>query len=183
MPLQAIYDYFQNWDAASFEVFTQMNAEPAEAEVAAIESQAGFRLPDEFREYAVHPLGGLYMAVREDLWPRPQAYQVGPAWTFLYGLMVFSFCSQAPDWLQLRRAWQRMAKDGHNELVPFLRIIGDADRYCFTANQKIVIWRHETPNEPEEISETFSEVLMREIQALENRKNRKIQGEDKKPIK
>jgi hypothetical protein len=179
MPLNNVYNYFENWDSDSYAVFTQRGNEPTEADVLAVESQVGFRLPDEFREYAVHPLGGLYMAVREELWPRPMAYHVGPFWSFLYGLMVYSFCGQAPDWLRLRSAWERMAKDGHPKLVPFLRVIGDPDPYCFTTSQKIVVWRHETPDQPEEVSETFSEVLMREIHALEERKARKIRGEDK----
>jgi hypothetical protein len=183
MSLNKVCDYFRGYDKASYAAFTQQGAEPTKSDVSAVESLIGFGLPDEFRDYAIHPLGGLYMAVREELWPRPQAYHVGPFWSFLYGLMVYSFCSQAPDWLQLRNAWQRMAKDGHPELVPFLRIIGSADPYCFTSDGKIVVWKHETPNEPEHVSETFSEVLMREIHALEERKARKIRGEDKEPYK
>jgi len=179
MPLEDIYNYFRNYDKASYEVFSQQGAEPVKADVTAFESRIGFNFPEEFREYAVHPLGGLYMAVKAELWPRPQKYHVGPFWSFLYGLMVYSFCPQAPDWLRISDAWQRMSGNGSPQFVPFLRVIGDADPYCFAAGQKIVIWRHETPDTPEEVTKTFSEVVMHEIHALEDRKARKIRGEDK----
>ena len=181
MPLDEICNYFRSYDKASYEVVAQQGAEPTEADVSALEKDIGFGFPAEFREFAVHPLGGLYMVVREQLWPRPQAYQVAPFWSFLYGLMVYGLSPQAPDWLQMRTAFQRMTKDGHPKLVPFLRIIGDADPYCFTPSQTIVVWRHETPDEPEPVSETFSQILMREIRALEDRKARKLRGEDKEP--
>lgn len=180
MALADIYNYFEDWDADSFTVLGQRGDEPTEADIAAVESRIGFRLPDEFREYSVHPLGGLYMAVREELWPRPKANHVGPYWSFLFGLTVYSFCKEAPEWMQLRVAWERMAAAGYPKLVPFLRIIGSADRYCFTQKGKTVLWCHDSPDEVEEIPETFSEVIMREIHALEERKDRKLRGEDKK---
>ena len=43
------------------------------ADVISFEEQIGFRLPLEFREFAIHPLGGLYMAMKEELWPRARA--------------------------------------------------------------------------------------------------------------
>src|SRR5215831_8145249 len=91
MPLYEIESYFRNYDKKSYEVFSQQGAEPNMADVTAFESRIGFRFPAEFREFAVHPLGGLYMAVKEELWPRPRGYDVGPFWSFLYGLTVYGF--------------------------------------------------------------------------------------------
>src|SRR5947209_402039 len=138
MPLNDIYNYFRSYDRNSYAVFAQQGAEPGEADIARFESQVGFRLPDEFRAFAVHPLGGLYMEVKAELWPRPEAYQVGPFWSFLYGIMVYSLSSKAPDRLQMNQAWARMSQDGYPRLVPFLKIIGNADPYCFAPDQKIV---------------------------------------------
>jgi hypothetical protein len=106
MPLDEIDQYFRNYDKRSYEVFSQQGAEPSIADVAVLESRIGFRLPDEFREFAVHPLGGLYIAVREELWPRARKYEVGPFWSFLYGLMVYGFSRQAS---RLASDEQRMA--------------------------------------------------------------------------
>lgn len=177
MPLHEIDVYFRNYDKKSYEVFSQQGAEPNAADVAGFESRIGFSLPAEFREFAVHPLGGLYMAVKEELWPRARAYEIGPFWSFLYGLMVYSFSPQAPDWLQMSSAWRQMSDAGYPQFVPFLKVIGDPDPYCFTSDRKIVIWRHETPTEVEEVTKSFSEVLMFEILELEGRKERRVKGE------
>jgi hypothetical protein len=139
MALHDIEGYFRNYDKKSYEVFTQKGAEPSWPTVAAFEAQIGFHFPDEFREFAVHPLGVFYMAVREELWPRARAYDVGPFWSFLYGLMVYSPSSRAPDWLQISSAWRQMSDDGYPQFVPFLKIVSDPDPYCFTRDQKIII--------------------------------------------
>jgi hypothetical protein len=174
MPLHEIDHYFRNYDKKTYQVVCQQGAEPSPADVADFESRIGFRLPAEFREFAVHPLGGLYMTVKEELWPRPREYDVGPFWSFLYGLLVYGLSQEAPDWLQISHAWRRMSDSGYPQWVPFLKVIGDADPYCFTPDEKIVIWRHETPEEVQEVSKSFSEVLMLEIRNLEQRKERKI---------
>ena len=68
-----------------------------------------------------------------------------------------------------------MSESGYPQFVPFLKVIGDPDPYCFTRDQRIVIWRHETPSEVEEVVESFSQVLMLEIG--EERKGRRTKGE------
>lgn len=183
MPLSEIYNYFKNYDGSSYRVVAQQGNEPTGADVAAFESRIGFRLPDEYREFAVHPLGGLYMEVKEEIWPRPQRFQVAPFWSFLYGFTVYSLSSEAPEWMQIGKAWERLSRAGYPRLVPFLKIMTNVDPYCFTPDQRIVIWQHETPEEPEPISDSFSEIVMREIRDLENRKERKLRGEDKQPNK
>ena len=42
------------------------------------ESQYKIKLPAEFREFTMSPLGGLYMEVREEIWPRAKQYDIGP---------------------------------------------------------------------------------------------------------
>jgi hypothetical protein len=177
MSLQQIERYFRNYDKKSYEVFSQRGAEPSMADVAAFEKRIGFRFPLEFREFAVHPLGGLYVAVKEELWPRTRAYDVGPFWSFLYGFTVYGVSAQAPDWLKMGNAWSRFSDGGYPQFVHFLKIVDDPDHYCFTRDQTIVIWRHENPSEPEGVAKSFSEVLIFEIRELERRKERKVKGE------
>jgi hypothetical protein len=176
MPLQEIYSYFSSYDKKVYDVFAQQGVEPSMADIAAFETRIGFRLPDEFREFAVHPLGGLYMEVKEELWPRPRPLDVGPFWTFLYGFKVYGLSTKAPDWIQMDPAWRRMADSGFPQCIPFLKIECDSDPYCFTPEGKIIVWRHETPTEPDEISKSFSEVVMFEIRELEERARRKVTG-------
>src|ERR1041384_7941500 len=163
MSLHQIEGYFRNYDKKSYGVFCQQGAEPSIADVTALEKRVGFDFPTEFCEFAVHPLGGLYMEVKEELWPRAKAYDVGPFWSFLYGLVVYSFSTKAPDWLRMSNAWQDLSNSGYPEFVPFLKIAGDPDPYCFTRDRRIVIWRHDNPSEPESVAKNFYEVLMYEI--------------------
>ena len=58
MSLQQIEGYFRNYDKKCYEVFSQQGAEPSMADVEAFERRIGFHFPAEFREFAVHPLGG-----------------------------------------------------------------------------------------------------------------------------
>jgi hypothetical protein len=180
MALEDLYRYFRSWDRESFEVVACQGNEPTEADVSAFEAVVGFRLPEEFREFTMSPLGGLYMAVREELWPRPQVYQVGPAWSFAYGLKVFGIATDIPDWLDIREQYRGLSAEGYPELVPFLQVECDADRYCFDRTGHITKWDHEQPDERELLSVSFSGLLLSEIRELENRRDRKVRGEDKR---
>jgi hypothetical protein len=64
--------------------------------------------------------------------------------------------------------------DGFGDLVPFLQLVGDADKYCFDSGGRIIRWSHEEPENREQEPKPFSELLTREIQELEERKNRKL---------
>jgi hypothetical protein len=175
MLLHEIDSYFRNYDKKSYEVFSQQGAEPR-SPILGCSSHALVSVCPLSFESSRSSAGGLYIAVKEELWPRTREYEVGPFWSFLYGMMVYCFSLQAPNWLQISNAWRRMCDDGFPQLVPFLKVIGDSDPYCFTPDQKIVIWRHETPTEVEEVAKSFSEVLMFEIRQLEQRKERRVNG-------
>ena len=173
--LQPIYDYFRQYDKGSYAVFACQGNEPTEDHVRAFERDLGFRLPDDFREFTKSPLGGLYMEVREELWPRPKLYEVGPFWSFLYGIKVFGLAPDAPEWLDIRHQRKQFAEAGTTDLVPFLQLCGDADPYCFDREGRIFRWHHETPDERKREELSFAEILMREIHELETRKEKKKQ--------
>jgi len=174
MPLDDVFNYFRRYDKRTFEVVACQGNEPSDADVSAFESEAGFRLPDEFRNFTMSALGGLYMEVREQLWPRPKLYDVGPFWSFLYGLKVFGIANGIPDWLDLRVQYQKFKAEGFGDLVPFLQLVGNADKYCFDAGGRIVRWAHEEPEKRDIESTSFGDLLMREIRELEDRKDRKM---------
>ena len=155
MNIDRVANYFRSYDKERFQVIAQQGAEPDAAAVSAFEQTIGFPLPKDFREFSLHPLGGLYMEAREEIWPPAKEFDVGPFWSFLRGLMVYGFSAEAPEWLTVAHAWKAMCEGGSPELVPFLKIIGDADPYCFTSTGKIVIWRHEEPEEPEHVDGSF----------------------------
>ncbi|MEW6369036.1 MAG: SMI1/KNR4 family protein [Acidobacteriota bacterium] len=179
MGLDDIYNYFRAYDKDTFGVFACQGSEPSEADIAAFERVCGFRLPEEFREFTKSSLGGLYMEAREQFWPRPKAYDVGPFWSFLYGVKVFGIAADIPEWLDLRVQHRAMGDDGYPHLVPFLQVQGDANRYCFDARGRVIYWDHEEPDEEKEVALSFSDLLLREIHDLEDRTGRKKRGEDK----
>ena len=121
MSIEDVFEFFQNSDPAPYELFTCNGEEPSDADIADFEQQVGFRLPEEFREFTKSPLGGLHLVVREELWPRPKAFDVGPFWSFLYGLNVFGIAAGIPDWLDIRVQWQEFEKQGAGDLVPFFQ--------------------------------------------------------------
>lgn len=159
--------YFRSYDKKKFRVVAQQGAEPDEAAIRSFEREIGFRLPEDFREFSMHPLGGLHMEAHDEVWPPAKEYATGPFWSFLRGLMVYGFSPEAPEWLSIAQAWRGMHENGSPHLVPFLKIIGDPDPYCFTSSGNIVIWRHEEPDDPELVEDEFYEVLMDEIDELE----------------
>lgn len=177
--LQDIYGYFHLYDKATYTVVACAGSEPSESDVGAFEEEIGRRLPSDFREFTMSPLGGLYMEVNEELWPPAKPFDVGPFWSFLRGIKVFGIAEGIPDWLDIREQYRELADAGYPSLVPFLQIAGDANCYCYTPSDTIVLWDHEEPDELEPVNETFPSLLLREIHELEERKNQKLRGEDK----
>lgn len=179
MATDALFDYFRTYDKGSFAVFAVQGNEPSEADIAAFERDiAGFTLPEEFRDFTMSALGGLYMEVHEDLWPRPEAFEVGPFWSFLYGLQVYGIADDVPDWLDIRVETQRFHDDGITDLVPFFRVVGDADRWCFDATGRIVGWHHDDPDERTVEDIAFGDLVLREIHELEQRLAQKLASTD-----
>ena len=89
MALEKVYDYFHNYDKQTYQVVACMGNEPSEHDIKNFEHQYGINLPADFREFTMSPLGGLYMEVREEIWPRAKQYDIGPFWSFCRGIIVY----------------------------------------------------------------------------------------------
>jgi len=172
MDIRDIREFVRTCDRDTYELFAQKGNEPSAESVAEFEKTLGFSIPADLREYLLHPLGGLYLGVKEELWPRPKEFAVGPFWMACYGLLAYSLSAEAPPWMSMRAAWEDMKAAGYPELLPVLKIISDPDPYCLTRTGGLVIWRHEEPDEPETVTGGFFDALMGEIARLEERKNR-----------
>lgn len=169
----AVVTAIRDLDREVFNVVAAGADAPSEEDLAAFEQRVGFRLPEDFREFTKSPAGGLYLEVREDLWPSPELYEVGPFWSFLRGLKVFGIAKDIPEWLDLRAQHAEFAAEGRGELVPFLALEGSADRYVFDREGNLFQWRHDLP-EPEPVEGGFVALLLREVAALVERKDRKL---------
>ncbi len=172
--LQDVFDHFRAYDRSAYGVFACQGNEPSEQDMADFEAEIGFRLPEDFREFTMSPLGGLYLEVREEQWPQPKALDVGPFWTFLYGIKVFGISAEIPEWLDIRIQYRQFRDSGFGALVPAVQLESDADSFCLDRNGRILHWSHEEPEEPRPVELTFPALLMQEIEELEDRRQRKL---------
>jgi len=85
---------------------------------------------------------------------------------------VFGFAKDIPDWMDIRVHTKKFRQDTQTNLVPFLKVLGDADVYCFDGHGAVHRWQHET-GDTEFIQKTFPEVFTYEIEELRKRKDRK----------
>ncbi len=89
MSLKRVYEYFRNYDKNNYHVVSCMGNQPSERDIKKFEDQYKIKLPADFREFTMSPLGGLFMDVREEIWPQAKAFEVGPFWSFCRGIIVY----------------------------------------------------------------------------------------------
>jgi hypothetical protein len=155
-----------------FKVFFSDAPPPSEGAIRKLEAEIGYTLPSDFRESLKTRFGSFYAEVKEEVWPRGKAYDAGPFWSFLYGVYLFSLAEDMPDWLSLRKKMQEFRAETGTKLTPFLKIVGDADVYCFDPSGQIVHWDHETAAAAV-VPKKFFEVIADELKELRARKDRK----------
>ncbi len=86
-----------------FSVGNASRSPATEAEIAEVEAVAGQRFPDELREL-LRTWGVLIVEVKESVWPRPEAYEVLPAWRFGFGFKVLGVGAGLPPALRVTEA-------------------------------------------------------------------------------
>lgn len=154
-------------------IVSSQDSAPSAAALNKAAKKLGCQFPDEFIAHATNKYGGLYVEVKEELWPRPQEFDVGPFWSFLYGMYTLNISAGIPEFLDLAKTARDFQKFSGLKAVPFLKIVGDNDAYCFDPAGNIVRYDHEL-NELEPDSRSFFELLNDELKDLAERKERKI---------
>jgi hypothetical protein len=148
-------------------------------DIQAIEEKLKIKFPE---EYIAHLLAegaevlgerGLYIEVKEEVWPRPKQYDVGPFWSFLYGIHTFTPMMESQDWMRLDSVGKQFYEESGINAAPILKIIGDADLYCVNEIGKIVQYNHEK-NIVVGIDMDFWELFEKELSELKERKEWKI---------
>ena len=155
-----------------FSLFACGKDAPPESAIRDFEQAIGFSLPEDFRAFSRSPLGGIYIDVKAEIWPRTKEHAVGPFWSFLYGMFIFGFGKDIPDWMDIRVHTIEFRQNTKTTLVPFLKVLGDADVYCFDEQGAVRRWEHET-GDAKLVEKTFPEVFAHEVEALRKRKDRK----------
>lgn len=101
---------------------------------------------------------------------------MAPFWTFCRGIKVYGIANEIPDFLDIRLKTKELHELGFVNYIPFLSIIGDGDViFCFDKNNHIVALDWYSSGEAEELDSDFSDLLLKQIQELEERKNRMLE--------
>jgi hypothetical protein len=158
-------------------VSAQSNA-PSVEKLSAIGAALGCAFPEQFIVHASGQYGGLYVAVKEDIWPRAKEFDVGPFWTFLYGFCTFNTAEGIPEFMDIQIITENFRNDTSLDLVPFMKLFGDASRYCFDAKGDIHLWDHGT-NEAEPVEKSFFELLDYQLGELKQRKEKMLERRKK----
>jgi len=172
MTLADVDAYFEDIDPNTFEYWCAQDEPPTVSKVEEFFDGIEFSVPQEFSDFTTSRLSGLHFVVREEVWPRKKG---GAHWWFLYGISVFGLGPELPEWLDLTAEYEKFRTQGLPDLLPFMRVVSDADPYCFTRDGRIVRWYHET-NETKSIELSFSDCLLQELHALEQRKDRVVRS-------
>ena len=157
---------------ADFSLFACGENAPCERDLQSFEQKYATTLPKDFRKFSMSKLGGIYIEVKESVWPRAKAYDVAPFWSFLYGLFAYGFGKGIPDWMDIRIQTEKCRAEMGVNVVPCLKIMGDADIYCFDESGTLKRWEHETGS-LKDVVESFTETFAHEVAELKQRKERK----------
>jgi len=162
---------------ADFRIFPMAEAASTIARIRAIEQEYGIRYPGEFVAQALGQFPGIYVEVKEEIWPRPEALQVGPFWTFSTHETGYTPAAESESWMRLDTAAESFRQQGL-AAAPILRVVGDADVYCATPSGGIARFQHET-GELKPFQGGFWQLFEQEISALRDRKMRKLASADR----
>jgi hypothetical protein len=156
-----------------FSLFACGENPPSIQAIKEFENTFTITLPKDFRVFSMSRLGGIYIEAKESVWPKPKPYEVGPFWSFLYGIAVYGFAAGIPEFMDIRRQTTEFREFTQTKHVPFMKIMGDANVYCFDETGSISQWDHETGGF-DSVTMNFLQVFEVEVKALAERKTRKI---------
>ena len=156
-----------------FIVFPMAEPEDSVQDLPALGEKHSVVFPAEFVAHVRGRFPGIYVEVKEAVWPRPKPYDVGPFWSFLYGLHTFTPSAHSEDWMRLDYAAEEFQESTGHKCAPILKVVGDANVYCVDASGSILQYDHEL-NELTPQSIDFWTLFEREIEALKQRKTRKV---------
>ncbi len=160
---------------SDFRVFPMAETKTTAAQIEAIGRKYGIAYPPELVAHICGRFPGMFVEVKEEIWPRPKLYEAGPFWSFLYAVHTFTSAPESEDWMRLDSTAESFQSGTGLVAGPILRVVGDADLYCVDADGRLVQFDHEA-NSLEPIPLNFWQLLEREIAELHARKVQKKNG-------
>ncbi len=127
-----------------FQAFVGSHNPPSEAMIVDVERLLGVHFPAQYRAFLTE-WGAMELEVKEDVWPRPKPFDVGPAWSFDYGFLILGIGSDIPEHLDVASVTEELRREMGLApgIVPFLRWVGEGDYYCFDRNENVCYWSAE----------------------------------------
>ena len=167
MSLSDLSQYIQDYNKAIYRVRASGHCPPSVKQWAYLEASIDFEFPTEFREFSLSPMSGLCVEVYEELWDRPPEIEEGLLWLSQFSVKTFGIGFGLPTWLDLREELNALPKI-ETDLIPFMALGNDPDRYCFDLDLQIIRW---SPNKGERtvIDGDFHTFLLQQIKDLEER--------------
>jgi hypothetical protein len=160
---------------ADFRVSPMADTPTSLAQIKSIGKTFGVEYPLELAAHICGQFPGVFVEVKESVWPRPQAYDVGPFWSFLYAIHTYTSASESMDWMRLDFAAASFQKRTGLPAAPILRRVGDANLFCVDAKGKLLQFDHEE-NTLDPVDLNFWGLFEREVADLKTRKIRKAKG-------
>lgn len=160
---------------SDFRVFPMAENRTSQNAVLSIAKKIGVPMPTEVLAHLTGDFPGIYIAAKEEVWPRPKQFEVGPFWTFLYGLHTFTAYSKSEEWMRIDSVANQMQNETGKKVLPVLKVVGDADIYCANEDSELVQFDHEL-GEFKAIDIGFFDLFEREVRELRDRTERKKNG-------
>src|SRR5262249_23174378 len=136
-------------DTKTFTFTAARSGLPSEQDITAFEQIIGFRLPQDYRDFVARTgFNCLLLEANESIWPRPKVGSTVPAWHLKSALYVYGISDGVPDFMEIRKQFALFSKGG-SRIVPFLRVEGSLDHYCFSPEGGIVFWTARKRGMPE----------------------------------
>lgn len=164
-----------------FVVFPMAEAPTSPEAVLAVGRRLGVPLPAELLAHLSGRFPGIWVEAKESIWPRPKPYEVGPFWSFLYGVHTFTAAGESEDWMRMETAALELREQTGFTAMPVLKVVGDADLYCVDSGGQLVQFNHELDLlEPVELG--FFALFEREVEELVKRVEQKKAGSGSSPV-
>ena len=114
------------------------------------ERSYGISFNEEVRTFLLS-LGAVILEVEEKIWPRPQEYDVVPAWEFGYGMFIYGLSSDKDmlSWLTYDEKYKETASSGNGDYGQmFYKRSGNLYRAYINSEGIITVLENGTPTLP-----------------------------------
>lgn len=121
-----------------FNVFPMAETTTSPEQIESIAEAYRVNYPPELVAHLCGRFPGIYVEVKEELWPRPKLGDVGEFWSFLYAIHTYTSAPESLHWMRLDAAAESFQLDTGFVAAPILKVVGDADLYCVDAEGHLV---------------------------------------------